>query len=244
MHGPGVETREDFFCEAVWAGDYASGDFDRADLVLGSGGRLRGVRLTFVPSATTVDRLHSLATHDGWLVSNSLPALAAVSGARVRAPYRGYYADFRSIVDGLRAYEPFLATSAGDIRLTYFHNLAWDGRDLVEVSKPHASRRFGNFSAYRGFLGATLAALGRNMRDRARTAGWVPLGTLSTGYDSPAVATLARDIGLEEVLTFRHARGGDGDDGTPIAACLGLRTVPRTATRGAASAGRSRHSLR
>lgn len=226
MYGPGVEARPDFFCEAVWASDFAAGDLDRTDLVLGSGARVRGHRLTFVSSATTVDRLHSLATHTGWLVSNSLPALVAIAGARVRATYRGYYADFRSIVDGIGAYEPFLATSAGDIRLTYFRNLAWDGRDLVETSKPNASRRFGDYAEYRAFLDATLAALARNMRDPARASTFAPLGTLSTGYDSPAVATLARDIGLEEVLTFMRARGGDGDDGSPIAAHLGLRAIP------------------
>ena len=234
MHGPGVETRDACFCEAIWAGDFASGDFDRTDLVLGSGGRVRAGRIVFVSSGTTVDRLHSLATHDGWLVSNSLPALVAVSGARVDAAYRRYYADFRSVVDGLRAYEPFLATSAGDVRLTYFSNLAWNGRDLVEVPKPNASRRFRDFAQYRGFLGDALDALARNMRDPARTTTFAPLGTLSTGYDSPAVAVLARGIGLEEVLTFRRARGDEGDDGTPIAERLGLRTVPadRDAWRG------------
>jgi hypothetical protein len=56
-HGPGVETRENWFCEAVWAGEFGAGDFDRTDLIAGSGARLREGRLVFVSSGTTVDRL-------------------------------------------------------------------------------------------------------------------------------------------------------------------------------------------
>ncbi len=225
LHGPGVEVREDFACEAVWAGSFAAGDFDRTDLVLGSGVRLREDRVVFVSSGTTVDRLHSIATVDGWLVSNSLAALLEAAGGDVEPTYRGYYADFRSIVDGLAAHRAFLETSAGPVRLTYFHNLEWDGRTLVETRKANASRRFEDFADDRAFLDATMAALGRNMRDPARATRFAPLGTLSTGYDSPTVATLARDIGLEEVVTFRNARGGDGDDGGPIARVLGLRAL-------------------
>jgi hypothetical protein len=224
-HGPGVEVREGFACEAVWAGKFSDGDFDRTDLILGSGVRLRGDRAVFVSSGTTVDRLHSLALPDGWLVSNSLAALLQAADAEVSPTYRGYYADFRSIVDGLAAHRAWLETSAGPVRLTYFHNLVWEGETLVEVRKPNASRRFGDFADYRAFLGETLAALGRNMRDPARGTRFAPLGTLSTGYDSPAVAVLAREIGLAEAITFTHARGGDSDDGRPIAQRLDLHTI-------------------
>ena len=56
FHGPQVETTAEWFCEAVWDGAFAAGDFDRTDVVFGSGGRLRGRSVSFVSSATTVDR--------------------------------------------------------------------------------------------------------------------------------------------------------------------------------------------
>jgi hypothetical protein len=57
FHGSGVEVTDDWFAEAAWAGDFDAGDFDRTDVVAGSGGRIRGDELVFVSSASTVDRL-------------------------------------------------------------------------------------------------------------------------------------------------------------------------------------------
>ncbi len=52
-HGARVECDPDWFCEAVWDGDYEKGDFDATDVVFGSGARIRGSQLTFVTSAAT-----------------------------------------------------------------------------------------------------------------------------------------------------------------------------------------------
>ena len=88
-HGGRVETRAEWFCEAVWDGPFEDGDFDRTDIVAGSGGRLRGGGVTFVPAGSTTDRLQSVALPPGTgalpgrtLVSNSLACLLAVSGVK------------------------------------------------------------------------------------------------------------------------------------------------------------------
>jgi hypothetical protein len=47
--------------------------------------------------------------------------------------------------------------------------------------------------------------------------------TVSSGYDSPACAALAREIGCDEALTFRAATTGEDDSGAPIARRLGMR---------------------
>src|SRR3989304_1630101 len=60
FHGLRVEGTPQWFVEAVWADRYAEADFDRTDLVFGSGGRLRNGMLTFVSSGSTVDRLQFL----------------------------------------------------------------------------------------------------------------------------------------------------------------------------------------
>ena len=59
-HGPGLETRQTWFCEANWDGQFEKGDFDRTGHVFGSGGRLRDHTCLFVSSASTCDRLHTL----------------------------------------------------------------------------------------------------------------------------------------------------------------------------------------
>ncbi|MDQ3259424.1 MAG: hypothetical protein M3Q00_01340, partial [Pseudomonadota bacterium] len=82
-HGTNVETTESFFCEAVWAGDYALGDIDETDIIAGSGGRLRAGEITFVSPGATVDRLQFLRNAGGIWTSNSLACLLAASGAEV-----------------------------------------------------------------------------------------------------------------------------------------------------------------
>ena len=104
FHGPGVETTDDWFCEAVWDEAFADGDFDRTDLVFGSGARLRDGVVTFVSAASTVDRLQSLAAGDWLWVSNSLPCLLAAVDGAVDPAYPRYFADFASIRLGLGRY--------------------------------------------------------------------------------------------------------------------------------------------
>src|SRR5438309_2066059 len=157
FHGPDVETTPDGFSEAVWDGEFARAGFDETDLVFGSGARRRGGGVTFVSSGSTVDRLHSHEAAGRVCVANSLACLLVAIGADVDPTYAGYYADFKSISDGLARYVRSVATSAGPVRLTYFHNLVWDGRALRERPKPAPHRDFGDFAGYRGFLEAHLA---------------------------------------------------------------------------------------
>src|SRR5947208_585829 len=74
-HGPGIEMGDGWFCEAVWAGDFAGADFDQTDLVFGSGARIRDGGVIFVSSGSTVDRLVSARQDGKQYVSNSLACL-------------------------------------------------------------------------------------------------------------------------------------------------------------------------
>src|SRR5207253_2702244 len=104
FHGLDVETTPDGFSEAVWDGEFARAGFDETDLVFGSGARRRGGGVTFVSSGSTVDRLHSHEVAGRVCVANSLACLLVAIGADVDPTYAGYYADFKSISDGLVRY--------------------------------------------------------------------------------------------------------------------------------------------
>ncbi len=225
-HGARVERCDEWFCEAVWDGDYQSGDFDQTDIVAGSGGRIRDAAVTFVSSGSTVDRLQSVETPDATWISNSLPCLLALTDSNVDLTYPNYFDDFYSIVRGIEAHKRSLATSAGEVTLTYFHNLVWDGQRLTRVAKPRPKRDFASYAGYVGFLQSSLQALSQNMRDPRRTYPYRMLGTLSSGYDSPAVTALARTAGLEEVMSFDRCSRGEDDSGERIAQYLGVRSVP------------------
>ncbi|MFY4729960.1 hypothetical protein, partial [Nitrospira sp. BLG_2] len=158
-------------------------------------------------------------------VSNSLVALCAALNLSVDPFSDHYYSSFRSIQHGLQKYSQFLQTTRGPLRLTYFHNLRWDGHSLDVIEKPCGNRIFGTFKEYREFLETSLSAIGRNMMDPLRQWPYRPLGTLSAGYDSPTVAVLAREMRNTQVLTFQQGREGLSDSGEPIATRLGLRAI-------------------
>jgi hypothetical protein len=233
LHGARVETTPEWFCEAVWDGPYEDGAFDHTDLVFGSGGRVRNGHITFVSAGSTVDRLQSIEARGTTWVSNSLPALLAALGGEVDPAYPHYFRDFSSIRFGLARYSPLLETSLGAARFTYFHNLLWDGRRLREVEKPALARDFETFERYRAFLEGALERLGSNLSTPTRRSVFRLLGTISSGYDSPTIAALARNAGLREAISFDKSRDEDGDSGLEIAERLGLNVtiVPRDAWR-------------
>ena len=232
-HGPQVETREDWLCEAVWDGEFESGDFDRTDLVFGSGIRLRKRGVVFVPAGATVDRLQFLE-HQGTIwVSNSMACLLGVTGVRVDATYDRYFDFFWSVTKGLDGYERRLPTLEGRLEIVFFRNLVWDGAHLSEEDKPHPLRELGSFAEYRGFLKASLARVADNLGSAHRSHRYEMVSSLSSGYDSTASTVLAHEAGLRRLFSFQTARGGVPDDGEAIARQLGLELahVNRTSWR-------------
>lgn len=223
QHGSRVEVTQRWFCEAVWAGPYGEGGFDQTDIVAGSGGRVRDNLVKFVSAGHAIDRLHSMQSVDSVWVSNSMVCLLAARAADVDPAYGEYYDDSHSIIHGLDKYKRTLETSNGDLTLTYFNNLVWDGQRLSVEPKPEPRRDFSSFAKYRAFMETSLGALVENLNAPQRRHAWGMISGLSSGYDSTTVTVLARQFGLQEIVTFAEARGGGSDDGTSAAKALGLK---------------------
>ena len=156
--------------------------------------------------------------------------MAAVR-ADIDASYPRYYEDLLTIIQGINCYRSFLNTTVGSVRLTYFHNLIWDGKALETRPKPFERRDFRSFEHYRHFLAASLAALGKNLSAAPRVYPYRMLGTLSSGYDSCTVTALAREAGCSEALCINKARGGMEEEGQTISTFLDIRPllIERTA---------------
>src|SRR5207244_13498280 len=88
--------------------------------------------------------------------------------------------------------------------------------------KPAPHRDFGDFAGYRGFLEASLAGLAQNLSSSDRAVPLRMLGTISSGYDSPAVTVLAQPYGLQEAIALGPASSGAPDRGGAIAHALGV----------------------
>ncbi len=231
--GPKVECRPDWFAEAVWDQPFAEGDFDRTDQIFGSGGRIRDAHCDFVSSASVVDRLQFLKTKNATWVSNSLPALLAVTGQSVQTHRSKYACEFTTITRGIDRYLREIPTLEKPVRLVYFRNLRWTPDRLTEIDKPLPVHDFSSFERYHDFMVTSLVALFENARDEERQGQFEPLSTISTGYDSPAVSALMAAAGGKETLSIRNARGGDADSGEQISLALGLQpyVVDRDAWR-------------
>jgi hypothetical protein len=75
--GERVETRDNFFVEGVWSGEFSQGAFDECEAFFGSGAVHKSGQIVFVPSAATVDYLYFKETKESFFCSNSLPFLLA-----------------------------------------------------------------------------------------------------------------------------------------------------------------------
>lgn len=224
LHGPMVEVADDWVAEAVWAGNFAAGDFDRTDIVFGTGIRVRQDHVVFVSSGTVFDRLVYCHSHDKWFFSNSLPALLAIAGLNLRDDYPDYSRDARSITKGLENRIRTIPTDGEDIISVFFKNLVFDGRCVEEHAKIDTAPHFSDFQTYYDFLVATARVLGESCASPDRQHRVIPLSSISSGYDSCATAAISRFAGCEDTVSIKEStsfwRGSDS--GAEIAKTLGM----------------------
>jgi hypothetical protein len=229
--GPGVETGNRGLFEGVWTGDFARMDRMASCLHFGSGAVFEA-RVLFVPPKHPLEHLYEFRDkhRDADYVSNSLCFSLAAGGAlpgtrafeRIApvvverthaATARGVYRD-----------DPMVAEDDTFALLRVIHNnfyLEPGGR--IRFSQPYLGRTFPRFEDYRRFLSDSLAALFANATHPARRRPLPPLTTVSSGYDSPAVAALAREHGCRDAVTIAARIGDAEDSGREIAEQLGLR---------------------
>jgi hypothetical protein len=224
-HGPMVETSALWCVEAAWAGRFEEGNFDLTDMIFGTGIRCRGEYVTFVSSGSALDRLWYCRRESRWCVSNSLPAMLAMTGDRLREDYHGYPADMNTIEElGLRGHRPSIPTRDGEASLVYFRNLRYNGVEIEAKDKPSTWPEITNFNDYFQLLVDCASALGENITSPGRKYAITPMVGISSGYDSPAAAVISRFAGCNQAVTICNPtslwRGSDS--GREIAVRLGM----------------------
>jgi len=225
LHGPMLEVSPDWAVEAVWEGVFEKGDFDKTDLVFGSGIRKRDNQIIFVSSATGIDRLWHTQCNAMVYVSNSLPAILGVSGLALLEKYRSYARDIASIENnGLYSYVKSIPTNGSDLNIVYYNNIVWNGESLQEIAKPDKTPQFSDYRSYENYLKKASGSLGGNAQSSSRRFPVRLLVGLSTGYDSVACAVVAKYAGCKDAVSIIDStslwRGADS--GAQIASCLAL----------------------
>jgi hypothetical protein len=201
-HGDGIETHPEWAVEGVWDAPFEEGAFHRSENFFGSGVRQDGGRLYFVPSVALTDRLLWAQHGHRLVVSNSLPLLLAFLGARLD-PAHDYSLESLTILQGIRRYERRFHLIHPDIDAAFqlYHDrlVVEDGRVTIETTR-HAET-LATYEQYIARLRQVLAATARNYRSPRRRQRFSTFTTISSGYDSTAVATLVKELGLDACFT-------------------------------------------
>ena len=225
-HGPWVETNEKFFCEGAWDdASFMEAAFAEATAFVGSGGRIRGDALVLAAATNTIEPLKVMRVGDEVLASNSLAFLLERAGEQLDAAYKRYEWDICSIINGLDKYRAWFPTKAGQrVYLYYYCNVVVDRLISISLKAKTDVGSLHSFSDYRSLLSRAVRNICANAQDSTRRVRYKPITTISSGYDSPAAAVLAKENGCTEALTFLAPRPhfGADDRGTEIAARLGM----------------------
>lgn len=205
--GADVETGRDYFVEGAWNRPFDDPSFTDAEMMLGSAGLVGDGEVIFTPTTHTMERLHSLRLGDALFVSNSLAHLLAATGSRLDLRYDGYEPDLMSFLRGRRKATKTIPLADGRrVSLHYHESFAVDHELAMRFVAPPEAPPFPSYQSYIDYLDSTVERLHVNASAPARRVRYQPLTTISSGYDSPAGAVLARRIGCREAVTFAEAR--------------------------------------
>lgn len=228
-HGGAVEVGDGSIVEGAWSGRFADWDFSTAPTFTGTGLKVSGDQVLFATPTDTLHALFFIRCRRRLFCSNSLPFLLTRSGDEVDPSYPYYQFDLMSVMYGLNRYCRSIPTLGGHhVSIVYHSNILVDGALRTTSIPKSAPPAFPDYDAYTHFLTSEVVGVSANAGDPERRSGYEPLATISSGYDSPACAILARSAGCREAVTFTKARrdyGYQEDTGKRIAEQLGLEVT-------------------
>lgn len=235
FHGPAVECHDEWLVEGIWDGEFSRGEFHRSEHFFGSGLRVDGDRLYCVPSSALVDRLFYCRQKQTLLVANSVIALLAFTDSKLDRSH-DYNAESSAILRGLDNYQKeftILNPQIDKFYQVYHENIVIDA-DGISFERRSKIHDIASFEQYQALLNDVLLRLKHCYTSPDRRIRLDAFTTISSGYDSTAVACLAKNIGVKTCFISRRSnstvpawvdRRRAFDDGAPIAAALGMQAI-------------------
>ena len=224
--GSSVVVGDRWLFEGAWAGEITAGGFIEAQTSFGSGIRVDEDRVVLSPPTSTLECVFFYLPDESciWMSNTSAGLLAVVSdGPDLHRT--NYLRLFEAARFGLDAYLKKIPMAKGNLQRILYHPLAFSadgGRQIIE--RP-GTTNLASYAAYRAYVANEMAQVMANAADASRPFRYRPLTTISSGYDSPAVAVLAKDSGCTHAVSFATAReqfDAASDSGQDIAATLDL----------------------
>ena len=220
--GTNVELFESGLVEGCWSGTFNEYGFKEATEFFGSGVVIENEALIFVSPTHTLEALYVLNGHERIIVSNSLAFLLQFS--EVDLPMsKSYGRLFATLSQGIHKYKRTICKIGSDklLRVSYT-NLTWH-RGALSFSDKSLPPRFKSFEAYRDYLLKALRKTFENGLSDQRMHKWSPITSCSSGYDSPACASLAASLGCKEAVGLKTSDRGTEDSGRGVAKALNIQ---------------------
>jgi hypothetical protein len=221
--GTAVRCEPTGFVEGTWVGPPVLASLAKSTAVFGSAMVADGEDLWVVPPSHPCERVYMWSAgraEGGTLVSNSLVALLVAADAALVQDV-AYPPIFATTAYGVERPMPPIPTTRGPLVGATYHNyrLAWDG--TLAVAQRPLERPFESFADYRARLATALSSASAN------APGYEMAVSISSGYDSTAVAAVAAEQGCRRALTFREGKPVRGsrsllDSGEGAARQLGM----------------------
>ncbi len=232
IHGKNVETKDLFFVEGAWNGEFIKGKFDSSDWFCGTGGIIENDSIVFsTPSHVTSGLFSSAIKNTNTvLVSNSLHFLCAYAGYHLDAQYLDYEIDFNKILFGINDYKESAYVLDSDsnpvnVNVHYYRNITVNAHGEVAVCQKEKKDPFESFQSYYDSLIAAIGGMVANAQDENRKFTYDLVTTISKGYDAPCCAAIARKFGCDTAVTFKAVGKYADDSGVEVAQALGYHNI-------------------
>lgn len=217
--GSSVRCTDRGFVEGTWVGEPDITSLPRSTTVFGSGLVDDGQGLVLVPPSHPLERLYLQRSDGRLLASNSLVWLLEATGVELDAD-TPYPPIFVRAAEGVRHTILEVPTTGAPIQAAVYHNVRlWPGPEPQVEPRPR-ELPFSSYADYRGRLADALrSALANAPR-------YEMVATISSGYDSTAVACIAAEVGCRRAVTFPTSKpvagGTAADSGASTAERLGM----------------------
>ncbi len=230
-HGLKVETMDNFFVEGAWEGDFFTSDFGKAEWFCGTGGVVRGNKITFATPTGMHAGIFLLRNGLRTVLSNSLCLLMAQEGYEFDSCFVGYEEYFNhNILQGIYKYNPKVHVQKDgkvteEIQMILFRNIVISDDGTVQIDVKPDTKGFDSFEEYYKRLTSTMKKMAENARDDHRKYKYAVTTFISSGYDAATCASVAKECGAEKALTFEAKGKYKNDSGVVAAKYMGYKTV-------------------
>jgi hypothetical protein len=230
--GRNVEYSYGRVVEGAWDGDFNKSMIEASEFVFGSGAVLKKGKVVFIPPKHSLEVLYVLHDKQAGItyVSNSLCFILKSSNIDLDGDFfRKLSSELHRSGDiatkrGIDRYDQIIVAEKNyALYRMIFYNFSVDSGGRLRLYRKLPKKYFRDYGEYRKFLSGKISEIFNNAKSAHRKVVYTPITTITRGYDSPAVAVLAKENGCNEALTLNVSVYEVYDSGLDIGRKLGLK---------------------